>query len=372
MLRLPPFRYHRPDTVQDAVSLLAEYAESAIPVSGGTDLIPNMKHRLFTPAHLVALKGIGELKGIREKDGELVIGAAETLTDVSLHPSVRLHFTALSEAAGRVAGPQLRNSGTLGGNLCLDSPFVADGIWNTIREPGEIVTRIRMPLPEPELRTAYVKLRQRQSIDFPLLTVAVAADVDPENRLRSLRGVVTALGARPKELTGWEELAEGEVVTDEFIGALAERAFRQCHPLENLIGDAEWRRAMVPVHVTRALRKLRKTAGTHDRRSGGVARRSQRDLRLSFEYGSVGQPRTRVRRREHHPAAVPRGAPRPRSDPRYSEKERLEHSSRDGYEGASDQTLEWPGRRRQGGGDRDLLAGRGQVSRAGELGRRRG
>ena len=63
MLRLPPFRYHRPDTVQDAVSLLAEYAESAIPVSGGTDLIPNMKHRLFTPAHLVALKGIGELKG---------------------------------------------------------------------------------------------------------------------------------------------------------------------------------------------------------------------------------------------------------------------------------------------------------------------
>ncbi len=115
MLRLPPFRYHRPDTVQDAVSLLAEYAETAIPVSGGTDLIPNMKHRLFTPAHLVALKGIGELKGIREEDRELVIGAAETLTDVWLHPSVRLHFTALAEAAGHVAGPQLRNSGTLGG-----------------------------------------------------------------------------------------------------------------------------------------------------------------------------------------------------------------------------------------------------------------
>ena len=327
MLRLPPFRYHRPDTVQDAVSLLAEYAETAIPVSGGTDLIPNMKHRLFTPAHLVALKGIGELKGIREEDRELVIGAAETLTDLWLHPSVRLHFTALSEAAGHVAGPQLRNSGTLGGNLCLDTRctyynqshfwrqalgfclkkdgdichvtrvgkkcvaahsadtppvlmtlgaqvdisgpagdrtvlvrdfFVADGIWNTSREPGEIVTRIRVPLPELELRTAYVKLRQRQSIDFPLLTVAVAAEVDPENRLRSLRGVVTALGARPKELTGWEEVAEGEVLTDELIGTLAERAFRQCHPLENLIGDAEWRRAMVPVHVTRALRKLRR------------------------------------------------------------------------------------------------------------------
>ena len=135
--------------------------------------------------------------------------------------------------------------------------FVADGIWNTSRQAGEIVTRIRVPLPELELRMAYVKLRQRQSIDFPLLTVAVASDVDPENRLRSLREVVTALGARPKELTGWEEVAEGEVLTDELIGGFAERAFRQCHPLENLIGDAEWHRAMVSVHMTRALWKLR-------------------------------------------------------------------------------------------------------------------
>ena len=330
MLRLPPFRYHRPETVKDAVSLLAEYPETAIPVSGGTDLIPNMKHRLYTAAHLVALKGIRELGGIGEEDGHLVIGAAATLTGVSLHPSVRLHFTALADAAGHVAGPQLRNSGTIGGNVCLDTRctyynqshfwrqalgfclkkdgdvchvtkvgkkcvaahsadtppvlmtlgaevdisgpggdrtvpvrdfFVADGIWNTRREPGEIVTRIRVPLSEPEagyeLRTAYVKLRQRQSIDFPLLTVAVAADVDPDSRLRSLRGVVTALGARPKELTGWDATAEGEVLTDALIENLAERAFKQCHPLENMIGDTEWRRAMVPVHVTRALRKLR-------------------------------------------------------------------------------------------------------------------
>ena len=331
MLRLPPFKYHRPDTVQDAVGLLAEFGEAALPVSGGTDLVPNMKHKLFTPAHLVALKGIGELKGIHEADGELVIGAAETLTDVSLHPSVRLHFTALADAAGHVAGPQLRNSGTIGGNVCLDTRctyynqtrfwrqalgfclkkdgdvchvtkvgkkcvaahsadtppvfmtldahvdiagpggdrtvavrdfFVADGIWNTTREPGEIVTRIRVPLAVSEggydLRTGYVKLRQRQSIDFPLLTVAVAAHVDPDDRVRSLRGVVTALGARPKELTGWEELAEGEALTDDLIDGLAERAFKQCHPLENMIVDTEWRRAMVPVHATRALRKLRR------------------------------------------------------------------------------------------------------------------
>jgi 4-hydroxybenzoyl-CoA reductase subunit beta len=271
------------------------------------------------------LKGIGELRGIREEGGDLVIGAAESLTDISVHPSVRLHFTALAQAAGSVAGPQLRNSGTLGGNVCLDTRctyynqsqfwrqalgfclkkdgdvchvtrvgkkcvaahsadtppvlmtlgarlelvgpegarsvpiadfFLTDGIWNTRRQPDEILTSVRIPLPTSHLRTSYVKLRQRKAIDFPLLTVAVAAEVDPENRIHQLRGVVTGLGARPRQLTGWDELAEGEILTEELVEELSERAYKQCHPLENMIVDVEWRRAMVPVHVRRALGAL--------------------------------------------------------------------------------------------------------------------
>jgi 4-hydroxybenzoyl-CoA reductase subunit beta len=158
---------------------------------------------------------------------------------------------------------------TLGARLELVGPegarsvpisdfFLADGIWNTTRRPDEILTSIRIPLPTPDLKTSYVKLRQRKAIDFPLLTVAVAADVDPENRIRRLRGMVTGLGARPRELTGWEELAEGEILTEELVEGLSERAYKQCHPLENMIVDAEWRRAMVPVHVKRALVGLRR------------------------------------------------------------------------------------------------------------------
>ena len=326
MLRLRSFSYHRPAAVRDAVSLLCEYGESAMPVSGGTDLIPNMKHRLFTPKHLVALKGVPELHGIHEEGGDLVIGAAESLTAVSSHPSVRLMFTALAEAVGSVAAPQLRNSGTLGGNVCLDtrctyynqsqfwrqalgfclkkdgdvchvtqvgkkcvaahsadSPpvlitigarvelvgpegarsvpigdfFLADGIMNSRLEPGEVLTKIRIPLPAPDLRTSYVKLRQRKAIDFPILTVAVAAEVDPGNRVHKLRGVVNGLGARPRRLTGWDEVAEGEILTEELIEGLAEQAHKQCRPLENMIVDVDWRRAMVPVYVRRALAGLR-------------------------------------------------------------------------------------------------------------------
>lgn len=334
MLRLPPFQYHRPRSLDRAVSLLGGYGEQAMVVAGGTDLFPNMKHGLFTPAHLVALKGVEELKGIRQAgpsgvDGEagaLLIGAGETLQAVSAHPLVRQHYPALAEAAGHVAGPQLRAMGTLGGNLALDTRctyynqtrfwrdalgyclkkdgtvchvtkvgkkcvaahsadtppvlmllgaeveltgpsgtrrvpvsdfFLPDGIRNTRRAADEILVRIIIPPPRPGVRVAYRKLRQRKAIDYPLLTVAVAVEVGEDGLLRGASGVVTALGSRPKELTGWNDLARGRPLDDDVVEALAERAREQCHPLDNITVDPEWRRAMVRVQVRRALLELR-------------------------------------------------------------------------------------------------------------------
>jgi 4-hydroxybenzoyl-CoA reductase subunit beta len=233
---------------------------------------------------------------------------------------------ALADAAGHVAGPQLRNRGTLGGNLCLDTRctyynqtafwrgalgyclkkdgtvchvtrvgrkcvaahsadtppvlmtvdaviavagpggareipardfYLADGIANTRLERGELVTAARIPLDGEGRRTGYAKLRLRQAVDFPLLTVAVSARVDGAGRVSGIRGVVTGLGSRPRELAGWDELAEGRALDERVVDALAERAFQQCHPLENMIVDPDWRRAMVPVYVRKALAALR-------------------------------------------------------------------------------------------------------------------
>ncbi|HSR40749.1 MAG TPA: hypothetical protein VLL48_01220, partial [Longimicrobiales bacterium] len=141
--------------------------------------------------------------------------------------------------------------------IAVEDFFLPDGTWNTRRGPAEIVTRIRIPIRDGDLRTGYAKLRQRNSIDFPLLTVAVASRLDDDGRVGELRGVVTGLGARPKSLAGWEEIAEGRTLDDEVIDALAERAHEQCHPLENMIVDTDWRRAMVPVYVKKALDQLR-------------------------------------------------------------------------------------------------------------------
>ena len=338
MLRLHEYTYHRPAALADAVGLLREHPD-ALPIAGGTDLMPNMKHRLFTPRHLVALKGIGELHGIGLADAEgnavdegspaaaqLVIGAAETLTAVARSPLARRIAPALAEAAGHVAGPQIRNAGTMGGNLCLDTRctyynqsffwrqalgfclkkdgdvchvtrvgkkcvaansadtppvlmtlgavadlasadgvrtvtvdefFVANGEWNTVRRRDELVVRIRIPLPGPGVRTAYRKVRQRNSVDFPLLSIAAAADVGPDQAARSLSVVVSALGARPRVVTGLDRIVAGNRLAD-VADAVAMQAFKQCHPLENIIVDPDWRRAMVPVYVRRALESLQR------------------------------------------------------------------------------------------------------------------
>src|SRR5690606_31561262 len=121
MLRLHSYAYERPESLEEALRIIAANPGSAMPIAGGTDLMPNMKHQLFTPKRLVALRQIPELHGIHVENNELVIGAAETLTTLSRHPLVRKHAPSLARAAGLVAGPQLRNMGTIGGNLCLDT-----------------------------------------------------------------------------------------------------------------------------------------------------------------------------------------------------------------------------------------------------------
>jgi 4-hydroxybenzoyl-CoA reductase subunit beta len=327
MLRLHEYAYHRPESLGAALELLRR--EDALPIAGGTDLVPNMKHRLFTPDHLVALKGVRELRGIEMVEGkagaELRIGAGETLARLATDARVVRHLPSLAAAAGQVAGPQIRNQGTLGGNLCLDTRctyynqsffwrqalgfclkkdgdvchvtrvgkkcvaahssdtapvlmtlgawvdlasaegersvpardfFVADGTWNTVRRPGELVVRVRVPVPGPGVRAAYRKVRQRGSIDFPLLSIALAARLADDETVEEMSLVVSALGARPRVVQGLDKVVAGSRLGD-VVEGVARLAHRQCHPLENLIVDPDWRRAMVPVYVRRALQSIR-------------------------------------------------------------------------------------------------------------------
>lgn len=121
MLTLPHFTWSRPSTVDEALGELAAHPGECLMVAGGTDAVPNLKHRLHEPRRIVSLGGIAELRGIRIEDGALVVGALTTLAELSAHPHVREHFAGVAEAASLVASPQIRNMGTVGGNLCLDT-----------------------------------------------------------------------------------------------------------------------------------------------------------------------------------------------------------------------------------------------------------
>jgi 4-hydroxybenzoyl-CoA reductase subunit beta len=120
MMRLPPFAYRAPETVKEAVSILAAEGPQAMVIAGGTDLLPNMKRRQQEPKTLVSLRRIEPLKRIANGAG-LRLGPALTLARVIEAPGVRERYRALWQAAAQVATPQIRNSATLGGNLCVDT-----------------------------------------------------------------------------------------------------------------------------------------------------------------------------------------------------------------------------------------------------------
>ena len=122
MLRLPPFRYMAPHSLDEAAHMLAGEGDVAMLVAGGTDLFPNMKRRQFTPQVLIGLHGIKELKSISgSPDQGFRLGAGVTLTTIAEHSALQKHYSALATAAGSVSTPQLRNAGTIGGNLLLDT-----------------------------------------------------------------------------------------------------------------------------------------------------------------------------------------------------------------------------------------------------------
>jgi 4-hydroxybenzoyl-CoA reductase subunit beta len=120
MMRLPPFRYVAAKTAGEAARVLADHGREAMPVAGGTDLYPNMKRRQMEPKVLVGLRGVPEMQGIAA-NGSLRLGALATLTEVAEHRDVLARWPAVARAAGLVSSPPLRNAGTIGGNLCVDT-----------------------------------------------------------------------------------------------------------------------------------------------------------------------------------------------------------------------------------------------------------
>lgn len=326
MMRLPPFTYKPARSVAEALALLADHGRDAMPVSAGTDLYANMKQRLFAPKVLVGLRAIRDLRFISyDERGGLEIGALATLTDVARHGAIRSRFAALSHAAGAVSTPQLRNMGTIGGNVCVDTrcnyynqnldwrkalgycmkkdgdvcrvalsspkcvavnssdtapalvalrasariegvegastiPFEDfyrdDGMRAWALRSGQIVTRIIVPPPPEGTRSTYLKLRLRNSFDFPIVGVAAMVATDDRGICRDARVVVNAVGSKPVVVEEASRALVGSRLEEAALDAAAEAAFTAAKPLDNTSGSIPYRKRMVRVYARRALEQI--------------------------------------------------------------------------------------------------------------------
>ncbi len=334
MLRLPPYRLLEPSSAEEAVKLLTDEPGEAMLIAGGTDLVPNMKHGLFEPKTVISLAKVEGLEGVSDSDAGLRLGPITTLADASQNELIIERAPALAQAAGVVAGPQLRNVGTLGGNLMLDTRcrwynqtyfwrkglgyclkkdgtlchvveggarcvaaasndtvpalmtlnasavflgpdgerevaiadlWTNDGIVNKKVSADELLIAIKVPPQAPGHHGTYAKLRRRDSIDFPLFGCAVRLDLDEKGTVSGADLAAVALVARPMRVKGVEELLlgtkPGSEAFDQAVEEVAQLAYKRCRPLDNVPGDAEWRREMVPVYVRRALRSATASSG---------------------------------------------------------------------------------------------------------------
>jgi carbon-monoxide dehydrogenase medium subunit len=285
-MRLPPFELDEPASLAEALEAVARHDGECRLVAGGTALVPMLRLGLVRPDRLVSLHRIPGIAEIRAGDA-LVIGAMATHAAVRRQAAVRAGWPLLAEAAGRVASPAIRASGTLGGNLCyaeaasdvapallcLDAEAgVASaggertvpvagffrGFYEPALEPGEILTRVRIPAPPPGARSGYVKFCPRAAEDRALVGVAALLVVAGDGRrCEDVRLALAGAGPTPLRARGAEAVLRGQAPTEAAIRAAAEAAAAEADPLSDLMGSADYRRDMIRVWVRRLLTALR-------------------------------------------------------------------------------------------------------------------
>ena len=262
------FQYHAPKTLEEALELLAEYGDEARILSGGTDLLVKMKQRLIEPRHIISLRNLNELRGIKPVEGGIYIGAATKLREIERSKLIAERLPLLHEAVRAIGSIQIRNMGTIGGNLCNASPaadsavalmalgaelhaqslegeriipieefFKGPGV--TALKPVELLTAIYVPYPPDGFGWAFRKIG-RTSLD--IATINAAAILTLHGGLIDLcRIALGAVAPTPVRAVRAEEHLRGRKPTPELIQEASELVVEDISPITDVRGTAEYR-----------------------------------------------------------------------------------------------------------------------------------
>lgn len=286
---LPEFELLMPRTLPEALEMLAERAPDVMPIAGGTNVIPDLRGGRYRPACLVNVADLPELRGVRREDGFLVIGGGVTIAEVIEDPLVAQFAPVLREAAKTLGSPLVRNRATVAGNLANASPAAdmappllaldaevelasREGVRRvplkdffvhvrrTVRQPHELMTAIRVPLPPENSRARFFKVALRKADAIAVVNGAVWVDleygvgsVEYGGRCRAARIALGAVAPTPIRAHEAERALEGQVLTPEVVAEAARLAAEATRTIDDIRGSAAYRRVVTEVMVRRTL-----------------------------------------------------------------------------------------------------------------------
>ena len=283
------FDYHRPGTLDEALKLLSSHGDQAKVLSGGMSLLPMLKLRLASFAHLVDIGRVPGLDFIKEEGGFLKIGAMTRQAALERSDLIRSKYPILADAVPLIADPLVRNRGTIGGNvangdpgndqpaimLALGATFVVrgpkgertipanqfyKGLYSTALAQNEILTEVRIPVPPARSGGAYAKLK-RKTGDFAVAAAAVQLTLDAKGAIERAGIALTNAALTPVEVADAAKFLAGKMPEDKIIAEAAKMAAAKSSPSADRRGSVEYKKEMARVLTARALRKAVQRAG---------------------------------------------------------------------------------------------------------------
>jgi aerobic carbon-monoxide dehydrogenase medium subunit len=278
-----PFEVHQPDSVAEAVRLAGTLPSDARFLAGGTDLIIQINRKRTNPLHLIALDRIDALHGIEIGNRHIRVGALTTHKMIERHPAFAGPGAALAEAARVVGGHQIRNVGTIGGNIVNASPAAdllpallalnADvvlagsegsrqvplsrflkGPGITDRADDELLVQVLIDRPSPTVATTFLKAGRRRAMEISVVCVAALLERDEAGNCRTVRIALGAVGPVASRAVEAEEILQGQPPTEAALREAGRRAASACTPISDVRASADYRRMLVEALVPRALK----------------------------------------------------------------------------------------------------------------------